>query len=943
MRYAQVAVHAPVSTTFHYHIPPELEDTLQPGHLVRVAFGTGMEPGIVLALDDTSPVEATKPVLELLDPLPVVDARQIALAHWLSERYLAPPGLCLWLMLPPGIVGQRDILVTLLLPEASSANDIEAKVIEALQRRGPLRGTQLSQSVGRAWRKAVTALREAGTVKTRSVLAPPRVRPQMIQVAALAIHPDRLPDTLRFLGGYSREADLLEAIVAMLDEDDAAPTVQQIIDLPGIGRGTLDKVVREGLVSISDDHHVLLEFSPQDLDQVVFALRHGERDLRILRILAREGDPVDVSWIYAQTGAKLADLKRLAEREFIHLGEKETRRDSLAERDFVPMAAPRLTPAQRTVWQQLRTALDRSAAAHERRKQRQDPLPASPVDGEGEPHVESSQEEPLSPAGVGSIFLLHGVTGSGKTELYLRAIERVIARGQQAVFLVPEIALTAQTVRRVGARFPGRLAVVHSGLSEGERFDTWRRARAGEIDVVVGARSALFTPLPDIGLVILDEEHDGSYKQSPPLPPPHYHTRDVAERMMRDNGGVLILGSATPDIEVYFRARRGEIAYLHLPERIMGHRIRIAEQSEREGVLPRYSAPDDDLSDALTIPLPPVEVVDLRAELRAGNTAMFSRALHTALAETLMRGEQAILFLNRRGAATHVFCRDCGYVASCPRCDMPLTYHRSGTALHCHHCGHREGPPDTCPLCGSSRIRFFGAGTQQVEETLREHFPAARSLRWDADTAAAPGAHDVILQRFMNRQADVLIGTQMVAKGLDIPLVTLVGVVSADLGLALPDFRAGERTFQLLAQVAGRAGRGLLGGRVILQTYHPEHYAIAAAADHDYEGFYKQEIIYRQEMGYPPFRRLARVLFQYDNATRAQDEALRAAAIFEERIQRLELTGTSLIGPAPCFFSRVDRLYRWQLLLRSPDPTPALLGLDFPRGWYVDIDPVDIL
>jgi primosomal protein N' (replication factor Y) len=411
---------------------------------------------------------------------------------------------------------------------------------------------------------------------------------------------------------------------------------------------------------------------------------------------------------------------------------------------------------------------------------------------------------------------------------------------------------------------------------------------------------------------------------------------------MRLNRGVLILGSATPDVETVYRSTRREIERLELPRRIMGHRVRIREQAEREGVQPHYH-PDAAADDAVMIDLPPVSVIDMRSELKAGNTSIFSTELQEAVASVLDRRQQAILFINRRGQSTYVFCRDCGYIAACPRCDTPLTYHRQGQALRCHRCGFSQPEPSICPQCESRRIKYFGAGTQQVESALTELFPRARVVRWDADTASSPEAHEAILQRFIERKADIMVGTQMVAKGLDLPLVTLVGVVSADIGLALPDFRAGERTFQVLTQVAGRAGRGLLGGRVILQTYQPEHYTIKAAAHHDYADFYQREIAFRRELGYPPYRRLVRILFRFPSDSKAQAEAERAAALMRARLQSLHMTGTELIGPAPCFFTRENTMYRWHLLLRGPDPAEALRGFELPRGWYVDVDPVDVL
>lgn len=928
MKFAEVAVNVPVNQTFTYHIPDDLLKSIVPGHLVRVAFGTAMQPGIIVNLREHTQVQETKPILERLDPIPVVQKRDIDLARWISQTYLSPLSQCLWLMLPPGMVGKRDQLVHLLVSDATSEDPLQAKVIDFLRRRGSLRGEQLQLSLkSKAWKHAVNTLERLGVVKCEGILAPPKVRPLIIDLVSLAIHPDRIRDVRRYLGKPSRLSSLLETIVVLIDEKGELPSVGDVLDLPNIGQASLNRLIQSGAAKIIDGSLV----SPtEDLDAALFRLRKGETDLHVLEVLARDDKPVDVSWVYAQTGATRDNVKRLVEREMIKTSARQHHRDSLAERDYVPMSAPPLTQGQRDVWTNIRDAL-----------------------------VDQSRDS-------SRVFLLHGVTGSGKTEIYLRTIEHVLSQGRQAIFLVPEIALTAQTVRRVLARFPGKVAVVgeegdepdssartalvHGRLSSGERYDTWQRARAGEIDVVVGTRSALFTPLPDLGLVILDEEHDQSYKQSPPTlrSQVYYQTRDVAERMMRANGGTLILGSATPSIESFFRAQRGEISYLHLPERIMGHRVRIAEQAARAGVQSNY-APDS--GNALTTPLPPVKVVDMRDELKKGNTGIFSRALQDALKETLAHQEQAILFLNRRGNSTYVFCRDCGFVVKCPRCDLPVTYHTFSTMLHCHHCNNRMQAPEACPDCGSRRIRYFGAGTQQVEDAIKSLFPSAIGLRWDADTTVRPDSHDVILQRFANRQANVLIGTQMIAKGLDLPLVTLVGVVSADVGLNLPDFRAGERTFQSLTQVAGRAGRGLLGGRVILQTYQPDHYAIVAAANHDYMSFVEDELASRRRAGYPPFRNLVRVLFRFKRESQAKSEAERAATLLRERINQIEMTNTEVIGPIPCFFTRLNHVYRWHILLRGPEPASVfrahphlgLNALDLPRGWHVDVNPVDVL
>jgi len=411
-------------------------------------------------------------------------------------------------------------------------------------------------------------------------------------------------------------------------------------------------------------------------------------------------------------------------------------------------------------------------------------------------------------------------------------------------------------------------------------------------------------------------------------------------------GAVVILGSATPDLVSYYRARRGEYTLLRLPKRILGHRRRIEEQRasyrlEATG----YKFLSDE---ACYTDLPPVRIVDLREELKAGNRGIFSRALQRALRETLDKNQQAILFLNRRGAATFVMCRDCGHVLKCSRCEAPLTYHlrRHGTGephLVCHHCNRHEPAPRVCPNCESRRIKFFGVGTQKVEATVQKLFPEARILRWDRDTTGGKWSHEAFLQSFIEHEADILVGTQMIAKGLDLPLVTLVGVVAADTALHLPDFWASERTFQLLTQVAGRAGRSILGGQVIIQTYTPEHYSVQMASRHDYDGFYKKELAFRREHGYPPFARLAKLVYVHQNQKRCQEEAEKLHRILGNKIARLGLPGAALIGPAPCFFGRLRGKYRWQIVVRASDPQTLLQDVLFPRGWRVDIDPVSTL
>jgi primosomal protein N' (replication factor Y) len=634
----------------------------------------------------------------------------------------------------------------------------------------------------------------------------------------------------------------------------------------------------------------------------------------MLRFLMNEPGPVNVSWVFAESGGDLSDLRFLHERGLVHLGESETWRDPLAQVEYQPSQALILTQDQRLVWEQVQKRLREATSGQTSRP-----------------------------------ILLHGVTGSGKTEIYLYAVQETLSMGKQAIVLVPEIALTPQTVQRFMGRFPGQVGLIHSGLSEGERYDTWRRARAGELGLVVGPRSALFTPFDQLGLIVVDECHDDSYYQSETLP--HYHARETAIAYASLSGAVCLLGSATPDLVSAYRSQQGGWQYLRLPARILAHREAVQAQLKRlaevETGTPAPSSHFRPLeAEAQAIDLPPVSIVDMRLELKSGNRSIFSRPLQSALAQVLEQGQQAILFLNRRGSATFVFCRDCGLTLKCPRCEIPLTYHdkvAEGQAiLLCHYCGYRRRSPETCPACNSARIRHYGTGTQRVEAEVQELFPQARTLRWDHETTRKKGAHEVILSHFVAHRADVLVGTQMLAKGLDLRFVTLVGVILADVGLSLPDYRTNERAFQVLTQVAGRAGRRPLGGQVILQTIQPEHYVIQAAVGHDYQAFYQQELAYRRQLGYPPFTQLARLEYRHFDPAKAERVATGLAAQIKTWIAEEGQRATRLIGPAPCFFARLAGVYRWQIVLSGPDPASLLRGRTL-NDWRIEINPTNLL
>ncbi len=480
-------------------------------------------------------------------------------------------------------------------------------------------------------------------------------------------------------------------------------------------------------------------------------------------------------------------------------------------------------------------------------------------------------------------FLLKGITGSGKTEVYLQAIECALSQGRDAIILVPEISLTPQTVGRFYARFQQAIAVLHSGLSLGERYDEWRRAQRGEVRIVVGARSAIFAPLKHVGIIVVDEEHDNSYKQGDT---PRYHARDVAIMRAKMNDAVCVLGSATPSIESFHNSEIGKSVRLELSRR------------------------------ATASPLPEVRLIDMRIETKeSGGQVILSRPLEDAVRTRVQAGEQAILLLNRRGFAPFVLCPMCGWVAPCENCQVSLTYHSSGGVLRCHYCGAQRKRPEVCDVCHFNPLIYLGAGTQKAEDYLLRAFPGARVERMDADTTSGKGGHAKILGRFAAGEIDILIGTQMLAKGHDYPGVTLVGVINADTGLAVPDFRAAEQTFQLLTQVAGRAGRGDRSGEVYLQTYRPNHYAIQAAARHDYAAFHEREIEQRRKAGYPPFRRMANFAIESEDPELAARHAALLRRVARQCIESLEFKNTEILGPAPAAIKRVNKKYRWNLAL----------------------------
>ncbi|PLR69701.1 primosomal protein N' [Bacillus sp. UMB0893] len=533
-------------------------------------------------------------------------------------------------------------------------------------------------------------------------------------------------------------------------------------------------------------------------------------------------------------------VKTLIKKKLLSVKEVEVYRDPYENRSFQKTASLALTAEQQTAIAPILNA------------------------------VEKNQHE---------VFLMYGVTGSGKTEVYLQSIESVLKQGKEAIVLVPEISLTPQMVHRFKGRFGSQVAVLHSGLSVGEKYDEWRKIHRGEVKLVVGARSAVFAPFRNLGMIIIDEEHEGSYKQEEN---PRYHARDVAIYRAEFHQCPVVLGSATPSLESFARAGKKVYQLLSLKERV----------NQR--------------------PLPEVEVIDMREELRNGNRTMFSASLLEKLQERISKSEQSVLFLNKRGYSSFVMCRDCGCVTGCPHCDISLTYHKQGSQLKCHYCGHEEPMPSKCPECSSEHIRFFGTGTQRVEEELAKVLPEARIIRMDVDTTSRKGSHEKLLTQFGNKDADILLGTQMIAKGLDFPDVTLVGVLTADTMLHLPDFRSTEKTFQLLTQVSGRAGRHELPGEVVVQSYSPEHYSIQLASHHDYDSFYNQEMLTRKQHAYPPFYYLALV-------TVSHPDLLKVVSVTEKiskhLYQRLSDT-VQILGPVASPIPRINDRYRYQCMIK---------------------------
>ncbi|KAB7669224.1 primosomal protein N' [Bacillus sp. B1-b2] len=621
--------------------------------------------------------------------------------------------------------------------------------------------------------------------------------------------------------------------------------------LESVSHSTLQKEVKKGTIEVIYEvksrgqkkkvKHIYPLMGRKELQQYQETInKNAKKQHSLLLYFIENPKPIEQKKLLTHLGISTAAIKGLIEKGVLGEVEQEVYRDPYEERVFERTKSLSLTEDQAEALAPICEA------------------------------VKNNQHE---------VFLLYGVTGSGKTEVYLQSIEKVLQKGEEAIVLVPEIALTPQMVNRFKGRFGDKVAVLHSGLSVGEKYDEWRKIQRKEVSVVVGARSAVFAPFENLGIIIIDEEHEMTYKQEEN---PRYHAKDVAiERGLKHNCPI-VLGSATPSLESFARAQKGVYQLLSLPNRMNNQA------------------------------LPKVEIIDMREELRDGNRSMFSGVLMEKLKDRLKKKEQTVLFLNKRGHSSFVMCRDCGYVVKCPNCDISLTYHRYQNQMKCHYCGFEAHTPTICPECNGEHIRYFGTGTQKVEEELAKILPEARVIRMDVDTTSRKGSHEKLLDKFQEGEADILLGTQMIAKGLDFPRITLVGVLSADTMLHLPDFRSSEKTFQLLTQVSGRAGRHELQGEVIFQTYTPEHYSIELASKQNYDLFYQTEMQIRRQHAYPPYYFLTMITISHEELMKVVSISEKITSVIRQRLS----PKTVILGPVASPISRIKNRYRYQCLIK---------------------------
>ncbi len=891
----KVAVNAGRATYLDFSYAVPVGRAVVPGEVVHVPWGQRTLQGIVIDGPFDTPGYDREAVRELEPPVedaPTVPTDRLGLASWVRDYYLAPAWESYALVLPPG-AGERPISMVARAPEhldeaePSALSDRQQAIWDAL-RAEPAVIDDLKERLkdavpARSFDAALNTLLRRGLAQRRYRLEPPRGKVRILEVVRLATTPERARAFADGIEG-KRSSRRARAIRAAMAAEDGVPF--EVAAKEARGAPAVDTLVRDGILR-REGARVYLKVDAERAERELRVLSRSLVDQAAATLLERlaglaEGGhapELPARGLAGEVGREARQaVGRLVAAGLVEVTEVLERRDPLRGLHVVVRPPVELIAEQRQAAERIRAHIDAGIAG-----------------------------------GEGRAVLLQGVTGSGKTEVYLDALAHAVARGRRALVLVPEIALTPQTVRRFSERFPGRTGVLHSGLSLGEAYDEWHAIERGEYDVVIGSRSAVFAPQPDLGLIVIDEAHEWTFKQHEPAP--RYDARTVAVELGRRSGAAVVFGTATPDAERWFAAAEGDIDRIDLPRRMR------PVLDPASGVVRPWPVAD----------LPEVEIVDMRS-----SRSLFSPRLVEALGEVLDRDEQAILFLNRRGFAGYMLCPN-GHSPTCSSCDVAMSLHQQ-SRLICHQCGRQRLLPRNCTECGRP-LRPLRAGTQQVESEVRRHFPTARIVRWDRDTAKTPAQHEEILARFQRQEADVLVGTQMVAKGLDLPLVTLVGVVLADYTLREGDFRASERTFQLLVQVAGRAGRAERRGRVIVQTLQPDHPAIEYAASHDVDGFFERELEWRGKHGYPPFTRMVRLLFQHTNPTYAIEEASRMAS--ELRTLAADRPEIEVTGPTPPQVARVRGRHRWAILVRGGEPAELIRDLDeLPPGWIVDVDPL---
>ena len=810
MKFAEIAVDAPLgqSRLFSYEIPSDLN--VAPGNSVMVPFGAQILQGIVFNISDTSLVEKTRQIIELTDPEILIDQQRLEICKWMSKFYFSNLFNSSVLMLPPG--SHKRYINWLTINEDSTfspTSEIQKKIVNEFIETKNIRQDQLIRKFGNR-------------------------------------------------ASYSINAMVAKKFLIKTQELNQRSVKEKYIQIP--------KITSLGFLALEQNQ-----------------LSHNQHKA-LIEIKENFEKNVPISEFRKKFNSY--SINKLIDKSFIELVQKR----------------------------QFRSPLDG------KKNEKKNPVNLS---SEQEFAVSQIYEMLDNPQEVPRAILIHGVTGSGKTEVYIESVRHCLELNQNAIILVPEISLTAQIIERFQEHFPDQIGVIHSGLTQSEKFDEWWRIKNGDYRIVIGSRSALFAPMPNLGLIVIDEEHDPSYKESNLSP--KYQVKDVAMQMAAKLNLCVVLGSASPDVETYFRAERG--------------RYKLARLDHRFGL-------NNNLNQSK---LADVEVVDMKEELKNGNYSIFSNNLILQMQEKIEKKEQIILFVNRRGTFSLVQCQNCGQVFNCSSCDKTLTYHSESDYLKCHYCGLIRKSFSNCTKCDSASISKYGLGTQLVEDEFKKLFQNVSYVRWDSDVTRNYKEYQNILNTFANGEAKVLIGTQVIAKGHHIPSVTLVGVVNADIGLGLPDFRASERVFQMLCQVAGRSGRGDTPGKVIIQTYQPDHYSIENSSDQNYKNFYSKEISYRKSFMYPPYSKIIRLIKHDINNSSCERDAFSLFKLLKSQQSEWGLDDTDILGPTPAFPSRIKGHYRWQILLRGNRPESLLDTIEFrelphsmkiSKDWSVDVNPL---